>query len=83
MPFFRYGIDPFRIEHVITIDESACLFFRHVVDGAEGELLEFFSGNMGKDGRFSTVDGQGNGRFYKSHNTLLIMNLSGFVFLLF
>ena len=61
-----FGRVPVEVKHVIRINEAIPLFVGEVVDGAEGELLEFFSGNMGKDGRFSTVDGQGNGRFYKS-----------------
>ena len=83
MPFFRYGVDPFRIEHVITIDKSTCLFFRHVVDGTEGESPDRVASDVGEEWGFGAVDGQGNGRFYKSHSVLLLMNLSGFVVFFF
>ena len=58
-------------------------FLPAVVDGTEGESPDRVASDVGEEWGFGAVDGQGNGRFYKSHNTLLIMNLSGFVFLLF
>ena len=48
-PLFWHGGGPFRIKHVVNVNETPCFFFRHVVDGAEGELLELLAGDAGEE----------------------------------